>query len=265
CGFSDRDHEQRCAHTHTIAYTLDGVLRMSTLFGDDEGREAVRVAAERMLERFERSNTLAGVFNYQWRPQGAYAFVSGNAQMALIWLELARSTRDSRFVNAAFKAIDEVKRAQTIVHPDPGISGGVPGSWPIGGDYIRYALPNWAAKFFIDALCAKRDCLANWLDSTRVPLLTATRKPLAATPGALDPGHRRRVVVYTTRISPKFETLAARWRSRGFAPSLVLIETGKASRARRWWSTLRRSDDSARICRRHGWKHRYAPSVNAPD
>jgi folate-dependent phosphoribosylglycinamide formyltransferase PurN len=265
CGFSERDHEQRCAHTHTIAYTLDGVLRMSTLFDDADGREAVRVAAERLLERFERSNTLAGVLNYQWRPQVDYVCVTGSAQIALIWLELARWTADTRFVNAAFKAIDDVKRAQTIAHPDPGIRGGVPGSWPIGGDYIRFALPNWAAKFFVDALCAKRDCLANWLDSTRVPLLT-TSGTLAIAPGRrLDPDEPRRVVVYTTRISPKFASLAMRWRARGFAPSLVLIETGKASRARRWWSTLRRGDDSARICRAYGWKHQYAPSVNAHD
>jgi len=51
----------------------------------------------------------------------------------------------------------------------------------------------------------------------------------------------------------------------GFAPSLVLIETGDASWARRWWSTLRRPDDSARICREHGWKHTYEPTVNSPD
>jgi folate-dependent phosphoribosylglycinamide formyltransferase PurN len=262
-GFSERDHEQRCAHTHTIAYTLDGVLRMSQRFGNAEGLDAVRVAAERLLERFERSNTLAGVINYQWRPHARYVCLTGDAQMALIWLELARSTRDVRFVNAAFKAIDEVKRAQTIAHSDPGIRGGIPGSWPIGGDYIPFALPNWAAKFFIDALCAKRDCLANWLDSVRVPLLTATEARTPATAGELDPGQRRRVAVYTTRVSPKFATLAARWCARGFAPSLVLIETGGASRARRLWSALRHADDSARICRAHGWRYRYTPSVNA--
>src|SRR4029079_2816486 len=110
------------------AYTLDGVRRMSEVFGDAEGRDAVRTAAERLLARFERSNTLAGVLNYQWRPQTNDVCVTGSAQMALIWLALARSTRDVRLVNAAFKAIDEVKRAQTIAHPDSGISGGVPGS-----------------------------------------------------------------------------------------------------------------------------------------
>jgi hypothetical protein len=167
-------------------------------------------------------------------------------------------------VNAAFKAIDEVKRAQTLAHTNGGIRGGIPGSWPIGGEYVQFALPNWAAKFFIDALCAKRACLALWLDSTRRPAFNPSGSGMPIAPALLDAGEGR-VVVYTTRISPKFASLAARWRSRGFAPSLVLIETGDASWARRWWSTLRRPDDSARICREHGWKHTYEPTVNSPD
>ena len=263
-GFSERDHEQRCAHTHTIAYTLDGVLRMSDRFDAADGRDAVRVAAERLLERLERSKTLAGVLNHRWQPQADYVCLTGNAQIALIWMRIARSTGDVRFVNAAFKAIDEVKRAQTLAHTNGGIRGGIPGSWPIGGEYVQFALPNWAAKFFVDALCAKRACLALWLDSTRRPAFNPSGSGMPIAPALLDAGEGR-VVVYTTRISPKFASLAARWRSRGFAPSLVLIETGDASWARRWWSTLRRPDDSARICREHGWKHTYEPTVNSPD
>jgi hypothetical protein len=263
-GFSERDHEQRCAHTHTIAYTLDGVLRMSDRFDAADGRDAVRVAAERLLERLERSKTLPGVLNHRWQPQADYVCLTGNAQIALIWMRIAQSTGDVRFVNAAFKAIDEVKRAQTLAHSNGGIRGGIPGSWPIGGEYVQFALPNWAAKFFIDALCAKRACLALWLDSTRRPAFNPSGSRLPIASALLDAGDGR-VVVYTTRISPKFASLAARWRSRGFAPSLVLIEAGDASWARRWWSTLRRPDDSARICREHGWKHAYEPTVNSPD
>lgn len=263
-GFSERDHEQRCAHTHTIAYTLDGVLRMSDRFDAADGRDAVRVAAERLLERLERSKTLAGVLNHRWQPQVDYVCLTGSAQIALIWMRIAQSTGDVRFVNAAFKAIDEVKRAQTLAHGNGGIRGGIPGSWPIGGEYVQFALPNWAAKFFIDALCAKRVCLAGWLDSTRRPALNPSESRMPIASALVDAGGRR-VVVYTTRISPKFASLAARWRRRGFAPSLVLIEAGGASRARRWWSTLRRADDSARICREHGWRHVYDATVNSPD
>ena len=31
-------------------------------------------------------------------------------------------------------------------------AGGLPGSFPTWGQYMRFALPNWAAKFYLDAL-----------------------------------------------------------------------------------------------------------------
>jgi hypothetical protein len=53
------------------------------------------------------------------------------------------------------RAIELVKRAQPLMHPHSGIRGGIPGSDPIWGDYLTMALPNWAAKYFIDALLRK--------------------------------------------------------------------------------------------------------------
>lgn len=262
-GFSDEDHHRRRAHTHTIAYTLDGVDRLSRRFDVAEGIAAVQTAAEQLLLRLERSRTLAGVLNHEWRAESDYVCLTGNAQIALIWLRLARSTADLRYTNAAFKAIDQVKRSQLLQHPDPGIRGGIPGSSPVGGAYIQYALPNWAAKFFADALCAKRRCLNQWLDA--VPS-AVDHQPDARSQMIVSTGRTaQRVVVYTTRISPTFARLAARWIERRFSPALVVIETGPSSAARRWASSLRRrDDDAARICRLHGWRAIRATSVNAP-
>ena len=138
---------------------------MSECLQVSEGRAAVAVAAERLLERLERSRVLAGVLNHEWQPQSSYVCLTGNAQLAALWIRLAEIVGDSRFVNAAFKAIDDVKRAQSLESRSAGIRGGVAGSAPIGGGYIPFAFPNWAAKFFIDALCAKRAYLARRLAS----------------------------------------------------------------------------------------------------
>ena len=68
-GFSEEDHRLRRAHTHTIAYTLDGVLRLSERFGAEQGLAAVRTAGERLLLQSERSRTspefsiMSGVLN----------------------------------------------------------------------------------------------------------------------------------------------------------------------------------------------------------
>jgi hypothetical protein len=169
-----------------------------------------------------------------------------------------------RFANAAFKAIDEVKRAQSLDSRSEGIRGGVPGSAPIGGAYIPSAFPNWAAKFFIDALCAKRA----WLPPSPPRDFGVTGQPDTITSNvkvAIVPGARN-VVVYTTRISSKFERLAATWRARGFTPSLVVIETGSASAARQMAGSLRRrADESVRICRRLRWRNVIVSTVNAPE
>jgi len=265
CGFSSEDHRARRAHTHTIAYTLAGVLRMAECLQVSEGLEAVHVAAERLLERLERSRTLAGVLNHRWQPQSTYVCLTGNAQLALLWLRLAETTRDVRFANAAFKAIDEVKSAQSITSRSDGIRGGVAGSLPVGGNYIPFAFPNWAAKFFIDALCAKRAWIDDWLNAAADPVAEAVDAAAAPSVATVGPGPRN-VVVYTTRISPKFAQLADMWHARGFQPTLVVVETGSASVARQLAAGVRRRpDDTIRICRSHGWRSLRVSTVNAPE
>jgi hypothetical protein len=69
-------------------------------------------------------------------------------------------SRILRLVNAALKSIDLVKLAQPMRNPNPGLFGGIPGSDPIHGSYTEGAVPNWAAKYFIDALLEKRRILS---------------------------------------------------------------------------------------------------------
>ena len=161
-GFCEEDHEARRAPTHTIAYTLWGLLDLSVSLGREDGLSVARTAANRIARRLELSGWLAGELDSQWKSATAdYACLTGNAQMALIWFRLAGIDGDARFISAAIKAIDLVKAAQPMDNSDPGIRGGIPGSAPIWGHYMYMGLPNWSAKFFIDALLAKRDALSS--------------------------------------------------------------------------------------------------------
>jgi hypothetical protein len=80
--------------------------------------------------------------------------------MTLIWFRLHGLLRNLRLVNAALKAIDLVKLAQPRGNPNPSLFGGIPGSDPVHGSYIEGAVPNWAAKYFIEALLEKRRVLS---------------------------------------------------------------------------------------------------------
>jgi formyl transferase-like protein/beta-L-arabinofuranosidase (glycosyl hydrolase family 127) len=262
-GFSEADHQARRAYTHTIAYTLWGVWLMSRRLQVAEGIAAVERAAEGLMHRIERSRTLAGVLNHRWQPCSPFACLTGNAQLAVLWLQIAEAGGDVRFVNAAFKAIDEVKRAQSLDSRSDGIRGGVPGSQPAGGEYIPFALPNWAAKFFVDAMLAKRRCLSEWLPRRTEGRPVEQRQP--ADGNATDGGRAATsMVAYTTRISPTFAALGERWRARGVAPARVIIEAGR----RPWMlsravSTIRRrTDDAAGMCRRFGWPYTPVATIN---
>ncbi len=81
-----------------------------------------------------------------------YTCLTGNAQLAIVWLKLYRLTGDARLVNAALKLIDQVKSTQRLGSRYPGIRGAVAGSYPLWGGYERFGYPNWAAKFLADAI-----------------------------------------------------------------------------------------------------------------
>ncbi len=149
--------------THTIAYTLRGLLE-SSFFLDEElklkTQNIVKRAAEKMINNFEENNNfpnsklklLPGRFDCDWHPAAKYSCLTGNAQMAIIWLKIYKLEKDVRFLNAAIKISDELKKVQNLNSKNPGIRGGISGSYPIWGDYLQFAYPNWAVKFYADAL-----------------------------------------------------------------------------------------------------------------
>jgi hypothetical protein len=224
-GFGEEDHRMRRSVTHTLAYTLWGILDLSESLDRPDGVAVARRAAEQVARRLELSGTLAGELNSQWKASRSdYSCLTGNAQMALIWFRLARMNWDARLINAGIKALDLVKAAQPMDSSDPGIRGGIPGSSPAWGDYIYMALPNWAAKFFIDAMLAKQDALASaetrplghWVPPDDIPraLPIACRRTTAAP----------RVVMLSTPHSHKVPQMMEAWSAWGFRPSAVVLE-----------------------------------------
>jgi hypothetical protein len=74
------------------------------------------------------------------------------AQTVLLWTRLARISRDMALAAAADQAMEFLKATQDLNSRNPGLRGGIRGSFPVNGAYCRYRLPNWATKFFIDAV-----------------------------------------------------------------------------------------------------------------
>jgi hypothetical protein len=89
------------------------------------------------------------------RTKGKFICLTGNIQMAIIWMRLYEEIGHSRYLSAAFRMLDHMKALQDINTKKEGIVGGVKGSFPIYGSYAMLKYPNWAAKFFADALMLK--------------------------------------------------------------------------------------------------------------
>ena len=224
CGFSPEDHQARCSVTHTIAYTIWGVLRTAEVLSHEGGQKAAAAAAWAALRRLELSRWLPGVLDYRWRGLANYACLTGNCQLALIWLHLYRKSGDPRLLNAAMKALDLVRRAQPMTDSNDGIRGGIAGSSPVWGDYISHAFPNWAAKYFIDACMALNQALENpvpFRDRPAVPadIPTALPESPRAAPKKLTVG------LLTTPNSSKFLQFMQASSSWNFRPDLVLIDS----------------------------------------
>ena len=137
---------------HTLAYTVRGLLEGGRVLEDDLLLRQASLAAERLADRLRADGWLSGRYAAGWREAAEWSCVTGEAQMANNWLRLREITGDARWVEPAGRAIGFVKRTQDRVSTDPGVRGGIPGSWPAGGEYGRYEMLNWAAKFFADAL-----------------------------------------------------------------------------------------------------------------
>ncbi len=137
---------------HTIAYTIEGLLEMGFLWDDEALLAAASSAAERLLRRFEVEGVLWGEYDNQWRKQCDFVCVTGVAQTSRCWLLLYQHTGDARYLNAALKANEALRRVQYANEGQPNTYGGFTGSNPIRGRYMTYCLPNWATKYALDAL-----------------------------------------------------------------------------------------------------------------
>lgn len=151
-GFSEADHLAHRAVTHTYAYTVWGVMHAGLILGRDDFVAAARRSADALADLTLAGGWLPAIIDSSWTGRSDYACLTGNAQMALVWMQLADLEPDRRFELAARRALDLVGDAQSLRQSNPGIRGGIPGSDPIWGGYMPSTLPNWATKFYLDAL-----------------------------------------------------------------------------------------------------------------
>lgn len=142
----------RSPFTHTIAYAIRGFLECGALLNEPRYLDSALKAGRALAQAQRADGWLAGTYRDGWVADASYACLTGIAQMSLNWTRMAQLTDDAGFRAPARRALDYLKRTQRLSDPDEAVRGGIAGSSPIWGDYSRFEYPNWAAKFFADAL-----------------------------------------------------------------------------------------------------------------
>jgi len=138
--------------THTIGYTLQGILEVGALAKREDFIAAARRGVDPLITRITRHGYLPGMFYADWEPAVFSSCLTGAAQVAIVCYRLAEEARIDKYHEAADKLLNYLKALQTIDSPSPAINGGIPGSFPLFGHYMRAGYPNWATKYFLDAL-----------------------------------------------------------------------------------------------------------------
>jgi len=138
--------------THTLAYTAEGLFECGQLLDEERYIEASRLMADALLARQTPDGRLASTYGSAWRETDRSSCLTGNCQMGRLWLRFYETSGSRVHYHAAKRAITFVARTQNLKTSNPNLRGAIAGSRPIYGRYERFKYPNWAAKFFIDAL-----------------------------------------------------------------------------------------------------------------
>ncbi len=142
---------------HTIAYCIRGILESAIYLRKKRYFESAQKAAISLLKAQGIDGSLPGSFNSEWKSSVKWSCLTGNCQMSIIWHKLYIITKNEKFLNATKKSNAYMKTVQNLNSLNNGVRGGISGAYPIYGWYAPFCYPNWAAKFFVDALMLEED------------------------------------------------------------------------------------------------------------
>jgi len=140
--------------THTLAYTAEGLFECGCLLREERYIKNAQLTADALMAHQRPGGGLSATFGPGWRETSRSSCLTGDCQMGRLWLRFAGHSGIKTYSIAAEKAITFVARTQVVNSADPNVRGAIAGSYPVWGKYERFKYPNWAAKFFVDALLA---------------------------------------------------------------------------------------------------------------
>lgn len=149
---------------HTIAYTMQGLIGISLFTGRKDFLDAATRTADGLIRLMDRDGFIPGRIGPDFRGTVDWSCLTGTAQTAIVWGRLYQLTGNPAYRAAMHRANVYLMRHHDIDNGDPRLRGGVPGSWPVWGDYGRLMILNWATNFFAEALLLEKSIVTRDLE-----------------------------------------------------------------------------------------------------
>ncbi|MFA5139943.1 MAG: hypothetical protein WC728_11990 [Elusimicrobiota bacterium] len=151
--------------THVIAYTLRGLLECASTdktLDNSLGIFSATMKCTDALCRALQAQPVAGIhgmvpasFDQAWKSPARDSCLTGNSQLASFLFRICDCTRDSTYGELGAEILSATKRTQIVDTSLRPLRGAIAGSFPFCHGYSPNVFPNWAAKFFADALLMK--------------------------------------------------------------------------------------------------------------
>jgi hypothetical protein len=143
------------ALTHSIGYVLSGLVEFHLLTGNRESLESALTTIQQLHAIYTKRGRIVAELGENFEALSNHICIVGYCQIAIVLLQIYEVTNDSRYRDFAIALIEDAKATQELGSVNAPWYGAIPGSFPIYGRYARLQYPNWATKFFADALLLK--------------------------------------------------------------------------------------------------------------
>jgi uncharacterized protein YyaL (SSP411 family) len=149
-GWFEKCHFYIHPSLHTIAYTVEGLLLSGKYLRNKNMIFSAQKTADVLLE-LQKKKKLFGGYNKDWKNTTKSSCLTGIEQISIIWHQLFEITKSKKYLEAAKKATDFLKKTQLAAN-NQNLDGAIKGSHPIYGAYEPFRVLSWATKFFADSL-----------------------------------------------------------------------------------------------------------------
>ena len=136
------------AFTHTLAYTVRGLMESAILLDDSDLLQLCRNQIDAQISSLKKHQLrFAGSYMPSWEGDFSFRCLTGEWQWVIIFLKASQLFKEQKYFSLAEELIHRLDSTH-FLYP----KGAVLGSKPLWGAYMPWKAPNWAAKFALDAL-----------------------------------------------------------------------------------------------------------------